>query len=155
MGSLHKNVSHIALRAYVSTVLIPIVFCILKSIVTFRAVSRQRLGKHIPMATDTHAAVFPTRSMQRGYKENNPKTDWPNPCGGGVEYLHRDPASRMRRRKGKSPIWDSKIWPRVLGDSDPKMTALARASSTYKGQTRPLVREGAPQEQDRNCHTCN
>jgi hypothetical protein len=28
-----------------------------------------------------------------------------NPCGGGVEYLHRDPASRRRRRKGKSQIW--------------------------------------------------
>jgi hypothetical protein len=27
-----------------------------------------------------------------------------NPCGGGVEYLHRDPASRRRRRKGKSQI---------------------------------------------------
>jgi hypothetical protein len=25
-------------------------------------------------------------------------------CGGGVEYLHRDPASRRRRRKGKSRI---------------------------------------------------
>jgi hypothetical protein len=22
------------------------------------------------------------------------------PCGGGVEYLHRDPASRKRRRNG-------------------------------------------------------
>jgi hypothetical protein len=27
-----------------------------------------------------------------------------NPCGGGAEYLHRDPASRRRRRKGKSQI---------------------------------------------------
>jgi hypothetical protein len=26
------------------------------------------------------------------------------PSGGGVEYLHRDPASRRRRRKGKSQI---------------------------------------------------
>jgi hypothetical protein len=26
------------------------------------------------------------------------------PCGGGIEYLHRDPASRRRRRKGKSQI---------------------------------------------------
>jgi hypothetical protein len=26
------------------------------------------------------------------------------PCGGGVEYLHRDPASRRRRRKGKSRV---------------------------------------------------
>jgi hypothetical protein len=24
----------------------------------------------------------------------------PNPCGGGVEYLHRDPISRTRQRKG-------------------------------------------------------
>jgi hypothetical protein len=41
-------------------------------------VSRQQLGKHVPVATDTHAtievlfeAVFSTRSMQRGYKEEN------------------------------------------------------------------------------------
>jgi hypothetical protein len=29
--------------------------------------------------------------------------------GGRVEYLHREPESRRRRRKGKSQIWDSKI----------------------------------------------
>jgi hypothetical protein len=51
------------------------------------------------------------------------------PCGGGVEYLHRSPASRRRRQKGKSRIWDSKIW-----DSDPRMTVLARASSSCRGQ---------------------
>jgi hypothetical protein len=73
------------------------------------------------------------------------------PCGGGVEYLHRDPASRRRRRKGKSQISESKIWSRVTRDSDPRKTALARASSTYKRQTPPVVREGAPQKQDRNC----
>jgi hypothetical protein len=56
---------------------------------------------------------------------------------------------------GKSQIWDSKIWSRVPRDSDPRKSALARASSTYKRQTRPLVREGAPQEQDRNCHANN
>jgi hypothetical protein len=78
-----------------------------------------------------------------------------DPCGGGVEYLHCDPASRRRRRKGKSQYWDSKIWSEVPRDSDPRMTALARASSTCKRQTRPLVREGAPQAQDRNCHTSN
>jgi hypothetical protein len=78
-----------------------------------------------------------------------------DPCGGGVEYLHRDPASRGRRRKGKSQMWDSKIWSQVPRDSDPRKSALARASSIYKGQTRPLVREGAAQEQDRNCLTCN
>jgi hypothetical protein len=30
------------------------------------------------------------------------KSEFSPPCGGGVEYLHRDPASRRRRRKGKS-----------------------------------------------------
>jgi hypothetical protein len=77
------------------------------------------------------------------------------PCGGGFEYLHRDPSSRRRRRKGKSRIWDSKIWSRVPRDSDPKMTALARSSSNCKGQTRPLVRKGAKNQQTRNCHTSN
>jgi hypothetical protein len=71
------------------------------------------------------------------------------PCGGGVEYLHRDPASRRRRRKGKSQIWDNKIWSRLPRDSDPRKTALTRASSIYKRQTRPLVREGAPQKKTR------
>jgi hypothetical protein len=75
------------------------------------------------------------------------------PCGGGVEYLHRDPASRKRRRKGKSQIWDSKIWSQLPRDSDPKKTALARASSMYKRQTRPLVREGALRNKERNCQT--
>jgi hypothetical protein len=48
-------------------------FC---NIVACRAVSRRRLGKHIPVATDTHATtdvmlemVFSIQSVQRGYKE--------------------------------------------------------------------------------------
>jgi hypothetical protein len=40
----------------------------------------------------------------------------------------------------------SKIWSRDPRDSDPRKTALAWASSIYKRQTRPLVREGAPQK---------
>jgi hypothetical protein len=62
------------------------------------------------------------------------------PCGGGVEYLHRSPASRRRRRKGKSQIWDSKMWLRVPRDSDPRTTALARTSSSCKRQIRPRQR---------------
>jgi hypothetical protein len=78
---------------------------------------------------------------------------WAVPYGGGVEYLHRIPASRRRRRKGKSRIWDIKIWPRILRDSDPKMTAMARASKNCKRQTRPLVSESAPHQQTCNCLT--
>jgi hypothetical protein len=60
------------------------------------------------------------------------------PCGGGVDYLHRSPASRRRRQKGKSRIWDSQIWSGVPRDSDSRMNALARASSNCKCQTHPL-----------------
>jgi hypothetical protein len=72
-------------------------------------------------------------------------------CGGGVEYLHRSPASRRRRQKEMYRIWGSKIWSRVPRDSDPKMTALARPSSNCKRQPRPLVRESAPHQQTRTC----
>jgi hypothetical protein len=68
-----------------------------------------------------------------------------NPCGHGVEYLHRETTSRRRRRKGKSQMWDNKIWSRVSRDSDPRKTALARASSIYKD--RPILSsERAPDE---------
>jgi hypothetical protein len=47
------------------------------SIVAYKAVSWQRLGEHIPVATDTHATieilletVFSTRSVQRSYQAN-------------------------------------------------------------------------------------
>jgi hypothetical protein len=45
--------------------------------------------------------------------------------------------------KGSLESETVKYVPRVLRDSDQKITALARASSNYKRQTRPLVREGA------------
>jgi hypothetical protein len=84
---------------------------------------------------------------------NTTGQDTSDPCGGGVEYLHCDPASRRRRRKGKFQFWNSKIWSRVPRDSDLRKTALARASGIYKRQTHPLVREGAPRKQERNCQT--
>jgi hypothetical protein len=51
-------------------------------------VARQRLAKHVPDATDTHATIevlleteFSTRSVQRGYKEDN----WGNRLSPRVE----------------------------------------------------------------------
>jgi hypothetical protein len=116
------------------------------------------LNKPSIAATDTHATtelletVFSLWFVQRLYSEHERERICP-PCGGGVEYLHRDPTSRRRQRKGKSEIWDSKIQSQVPRDSDPWMTVLASTSSIYKRQTCPLVREGAPQKQDRNCQT--
>jgi hypothetical protein len=75
-------------------------------------------------------------------------------CGGGVEYLHRSPASRRRRRKRKFRIWDRKIWSRVPRDSYPRMIARTMASSNCKLQIRPLIRESVPHQQtSSNCLT--
>jgi hypothetical protein len=94
--------------------------------------------------------VFSTRTVLRCCNQDKSRY---SPCAGGVEYLHRSPESRRRRQKGKSRIWDSKIWSQVPEDSDPRMTAVATASSYCKRQTRPLVREGAPHQQTHNCLT--
>jgi hypothetical protein len=95
-------------------------------------VARKWLSSHQVMApTDTHAtievlleAVFSVQSVPSLYNE---------------DYLPM------------SQIWESKVWSRVPRDSDPRKTTLARASSIYKRQTRPLDREGALQKQDYNC----
>jgi hypothetical protein len=52
----------------------------------------------------TVEAVFSMWSVRRLYNEVYRITPAVNLCGGGVEYLHRDPASRRRRRKGKSEM---------------------------------------------------
>jgi hypothetical protein len=75
------------------------------------------------------------------------------PYEGEVEYLHCIPASRRRQQEGKSQIWDSKIGSWVPRGSNSRMTALARASSNCKRQTRPLVRESVPHQQTNNCLT--
>jgi hypothetical protein len=123
------------------------------------SIARQRLGKHIPKcrrSTIEERALLGNRQIKHAFLTRR-CFQW-GTCrgvirghrGGGVEYLHRDPASRRRRRKGKSKKnWDSKIWSRDPRDSDPRKTALARTSSIYNRQTRPLVREGALQKQDR------
>jgi hypothetical protein len=55
--------------------------------------------------------------------------------------------------KGSLESETVKYLSRVLRQSDPKMSALARARSNSKRQTRPLLREGAPHQQTRNCLT--
>jgi hypothetical protein len=64
-------------------------------------VSRQRLGKHIPAATDTHATievlletVFFTRSEQRSYKKDN----W----GNRVSSVRQSVKRRVERVKLKN-----------------------------------------------------
>jgi hypothetical protein len=51
------------------------------------------------------------------------------------------------------PSSDRKIWSWVQRDPDLGMNSLAKTSSNFKGQTRPLVREGAPHQQTRDCLT--
>jgi hypothetical protein len=103
--------------------------------------------------TEIREQTFSKWSMPRCNNQDQLAVAVRHPCGGGVEYLHRDPASRRRQWKGKSQIWDSKIWSWDQRASDRRRTALATASSIYKIQTRPLVREGVPYKQNRNCQT--
>jgi hypothetical protein len=65
---------------------------------------------HVTAATDTIAtieqlleAVFRMRLALELYTDERGSHRF-HPCGGGVEYLHRSPTSRRRRRKGKSRI---------------------------------------------------
>jgi hypothetical protein len=48
---------------------------------------------------------------------------------------------------GESEISDNKIWSWVLQESDPRMSVLERPSNSYKLQTHPLIREGAPYQE--------
>jgi hypothetical protein len=88
--------------------------------------ARQRFGKHhlkagLAREADVHllgngslvSAATDTRDQQTncsvwwllfGYLEVIKESFERHPCGGGVEYLHRDPASRRKRRKGKAQI---------------------------------------------------
>jgi hypothetical protein len=77
----------------------------------------------------------------RKYQVKRSRLAFCSPCGGGVEYLHRSPAGRRRRQKGKSRNWESKIWSPVPRFSDPRMNALAKTSSNCKWQIHPLVRK--------------
>jgi hypothetical protein len=104
-------------------------------------VAMKRRCKHTSTAIELPMeTMFSTWFVQRNYIEDN-CGDPVTLCGGGIEFLHRSPASRRRQPKGNSRIWDSKIWSRVPEDSDPRMTALLRASSNCKRQTHPVVRE--------------
>lgn len=55
-----------------------------------------------------------------------------------VKNLHRSLASLKMRRKGNTRIGDSRIWSRVPQNSNPRMAALARGSSSCKRQIRPI-----------------
>ncbi|PNF38710.1 hypothetical protein B7P43_G16716 [Cryptotermes secundus] len=72
------------------------------------------------------------------------------PCGGEVEYLHCEAIGGDEKGSLKSEI-RNKIWSHVHRISDARESVLARTRSIYKRQTLPLIREGAPQKQNRNC----
>jgi hypothetical protein len=67
-------------------------------------VARQRLSRNVIAATNTHARIEELLNAVRVVLKEGRLLIPLHPCGGGFEYLHRDPASRRRRRKGKSQI---------------------------------------------------
>jgi hypothetical protein len=109
------------------------------SVIRAAAVAMQRRGKHVSATMNQHSTIeelletmLSTRSIPTVYQSLKFSSI---PCGGGIEYLHHSPASPRRRRKAKSRIWGSKQWSRVPWDSDPRMTALARASSNVNNRS--------------------
>jgi hypothetical protein len=70
------------------------------------SIARQRRGKHISAAVNQFAtieeAVFSVGVTPRLYNEDLRQLRDRTLCGGGVEYLHRIPVSRRKRRKGNS-----------------------------------------------------
>jgi hypothetical protein len=66
-------------------------------------VSGKKFGKHVPVATNMHATTEERCFLCGPCREViTRRAGAMDPCGGEVEYLHRDPESRRRRRKGKS-----------------------------------------------------
>jgi hypothetical protein len=104
----------------------------------------QWLNKHVSETELLLKTVVSTRSVQQGYKENNWATSTVTlrVIGGDemgslkcetVKYGHEIQGARTKKR----------------------LHSQGPAAYTYKSQTRPLARDGAPQEDDRNCHTSN
>jgi hypothetical protein len=87
-----------------------------------KPVSKQRIGKH----------AYNNRSIVGNGVIGN------TPCGGGVEYLHRDPASRRRRGKGKTRIWDSKI-PVLSSERAPRINKPATFWQYEKSGRKPQM----------------
>jgi hypothetical protein len=63
-----------------------------------------KLGKQplLGKAFNNTEDLFSVKSGSRLYKNIQRYGRERTLCGGGVEYLHRDPGSRRRRRNGKS-----------------------------------------------------
>jgi hypothetical protein len=76
-----------------------------------------------------------------------------HPCGGGVEYLHRDPASRKRRRKGSLKSETVKYGHESYGTRTRKWLRWRGPAATVNDRPVHFVREGAPNQQTRNCQT--
>jgi hypothetical protein len=103
-------------------------------------VARQQLSTDVPANCLKHGFLCGLYCINENYFLPEWVVFPPVPYGGGLEYLHRRPASRKRRQKGNTVSNET-----VLRDLDARVTALARPSSNCTIlQTSPLVREGAP-----------
>jgi hypothetical protein len=126
--------------------------------------ARQSLGKHSFTTIGDRFPWGPCRGViletidANSFKPTtvHRSTNWATreyPCGGGVEYLHRDPASRRRQRKGSLKFETVKYGSESQG-------IRTRERLSWQGPAacindRPILSsERAPhKEQDRNCQT--
>jgi hypothetical protein len=89
--------------------------------------------------------VFSVGSVQRFIYTRNNTYIIRNPCGGGVEYLHRDPASRRRRRKG-SLKYETVNYGHESQRNETRERLRWRGIAAYAKDTSVLSSERAPQK---------
>jgi hypothetical protein len=125
-----------------------------------RAISRQRLNKHVPMATDTHATievlletVFYTWPVQRGYKRDN----WSKTVLSRVEVGSNTPTIALQviggNEKGSLESGTVKYGHESHRTRTREWLLWQRPAAIVNDKTHPLLREGAPHQQTRNCLT--
>jgi hypothetical protein len=113
----------------------------------------QRRGKH---ASTTIEAVFSAWSVLSLYKDSYKyvtQSERKYPCGGGVEYFRRDPASRRRQRKGSLESETVKYGNEYQG-ARTRVRLRWQGTAAYT-KDRPVLssERASPQKQDRNCQT--
>jgi hypothetical protein len=110
-------------------------------------VSKHRVGKHVSAATDTNATIGECHFLCGPCRDVISRTVW-STAGSNTSTVTLRVVGGDEKGSLKSEI---KIWSQVPRDAGLRKTTLARASTIYKRQPRPLVRNVAPEKQDRNC----
>jgi hypothetical protein len=113
-----------------------------------------QLSKHAEsrrMRSNDAEYVSPNRDIPNRLKcfKHNVNRQTGSPCGGGLEYFHRNPCESQKatEREPSSLRWDNNAWLWVLSDSDHWQIALqitnpsSRQTGSPKTKSKAIVRQ--------------